>query len=159
MSSVIVIAFDNPDTAQQVVTQFKDLEKRGALHLTDARVVVKDADGKLVVKDEAGHPIRWGAIAGGILGGLFFIMMPVVGIFAGAAAGAVIAKSIHGDAVDKKFIDDVAAALKTNSSAVFLQVADEYKSVVVNALEPYKGTLIQTTLSPEAEEAIKKSLE
>lgn len=159
MSSIIVVTFENPDTAQQVVTEFKTLQQNGALRLTDARVVVKDSEGKVHVKDEAGHPVAWGAVIGGAVGGLIFIMMPLLGVAAGAAIGAAVTKSLHLEAVDKKFVSDVSEALKPNTSAVFLQVDDANKAAVVQALDQYHGTLIQTTLSPEVEAELKKGLE
>ncbi len=159
MSNIIVIAFDNPDTATQVAAEFKRLESQEAFQLKDARVVVKDANGKILVKDEAGHPMAWGAVVGGVLGALIFLMVPVLGAVVGALAGSAIVKTIDPDMVDKKFVADVAAALKPNTSAVFLEVDDQHKIVVVHALEPYHGTLIQTTLAPELEEALKHQLQ
>ncbi|MCC7165914.1 MAG: DUF1269 domain-containing protein [Anaerolineae bacterium] len=159
MSYIIVVAFEQPETAQQVASEFKTLERNGALRLSDARVVVKDGDGKIHIQDTAGHPVAWGALIGGALGGILFIMMPFLGIFAGAAVGGAIAKSLNLDVVDKKFISDVSDALKPNTSAVFLQVDDANKAAVIQALGSFKGTLIQTSLSPEIEEKLKKGLE
>ncbi len=159
MDNIIVIAFDNPDTAAQVAADFKRLEREQAFQLKDARVVVKDANGKIHIKDEAGHPMAWGAVVGGGLGALIFLMVPVLGAVAGALAGGAIVKTLDPDMVDKKFVAEVADALKPNTSAVFLQVDDQHKIVVVHALEPYHGTLIQTTLAPEMEEALKHRLE
>lgn len=157
MSQLIVITFDNPDEAQQVATTFKELEKGGGIRLSDMRVLVKDAEGKLVAKDEAGHPIAWSAVAGGVLGGLLFFMVPVVGVALGAAAGAGIAKSLDLD-IDKKFVQDVATSLKPNTSAIFMLAREENEAAVLSALKPYKGTLVQTTLSTEMEEQLKKTL-
>lgn len=159
MDNIIVIAFEDPDTAAQVAAKFKGLEKEGAFDLKDARVVVKDADGKIHVKDEEGHPMAWGAVAGGMLGALIFLMVPVLGAVVGALAGTAITKALDPDMVDKQFVSDVAAALKPNTSAVFLEVDDQHKIVVVHALEQYRGKLIQTTLDPEVEQALKKRLE
>lgn len=157
MQHILVIAFDNPTEAQQVATTFLDLKKGGALGISDMRVVVKDADGKISVQDEAGHPIAWSAVAGGILGGLLFFLVPVLGIAIGAAAGGLIAKSLDLD-IDKKFITDVSDALQPNTSAVFIQSNDENLSAVLNALKPYKGTLIQTSLDSDVEAQLKKAL-
>jgi uncharacterized membrane protein len=157
MSELIVIAFDNPTEAQQVATTFTEMSKGGAIRLTDMRVVSKDANGKLVAHDEAGHPVAWSAVAGGVLGGLLFFLMPVVGIAIGAVAGGAIAKSLDLD-IDKKFIKDVSEALKPNTSAVFIQAQDGNQSAILNALKPYKGTLIQTNLSSDMEEQLKKEL-
>ncbi len=157
MSELIVIAFDNPTEAQEVANSFKEISKGGALRITDMRVVSKDASGKLQAHDEAGHPVAWSAVAGGVLGGLLFFLMPLLGIAIGALAGGAIAKSLDLD-IDKKFIKDVSEALQPNSSAVFIQAQEENKAAVLAALKPYKGTLIQTNLSTEMEEQIKTAL-
>ncbi len=159
MESIIVIAFDDAETAGKVASDFKRLEKEAAFDLKDARVVVKDDKGKLHVKDVEGHPMAWGAVAGGAIGMIIFILVPFLGAALGALAGAGLVKAFSPDLVDKKFVKDVSEALKPNTSAVFLEVNDEHKIVVIKALEPYHGTLIQTTVSPEMEAELKKALE
>ena len=158
MSDIIVIAFRHPDAAQQVAAQFQNLEDKHALRLIDARVVVKDAGGQLHVKDVAGHPVALGVLIGGLIGVLLFMMSPVVGMLAGAAAGGVIGKALSPDLVDQRFIDDVAQALKPDTSAVFLQVDQADTAAVVSALRLYRGTLIQTSVSAELEEELKRAL-
>jgi uncharacterized membrane protein len=158
MSDIIVIAFRHPDAAQQVAAQFLVLQDQHALGLDDARVVVKDGAGQLHVKDVAGHPVATGALIGGLIGALLFIMSPVLGVLVGAAAGSVIGMTFNSDMVDQKFVGDVAQALKPDSSAVFLQVREADKDAVVSVLRPFRGTLIQTTVSPELEEELKRAL-
>ncbi len=158
MSDIIVIAFRHPDAAQQVAAEFILLQDKHALELDDARIVVKDRAGQLHVKDVAGHPVATGALIGGLLGALLFIMSPVIGVLVGAAAGGVIGKAFNSDMVDQKFVDEVAEALKPDSSAVFLQVREADRAAVVSALRPFRGTLIQTTVPPELEEELKRAL-
>lgn len=157
MSQLVVISFDNPDEAEKLATTLRGIAKEGALKLEDLRVVVKDAEGNAHVQDEAGHPVATGAIIGGVIGGLLFLFAPVLGIAAGAAAGGVIARTLDLD-VDKKFIQEVADALKPNTSAIFVLGSDANRAAVLNALKPYQGTLIQTTVSTELEEQMKKAL-
>jgi len=85
-------------------------------------------------------------------------MSPVLGVLVGAAAGSVIGLAFNSDMVDQRFVDDVAQAMKPDSSAVFLQVSAADKAAVVNALRPFRGTLIQTTVSLELEEELKRAL-
>jgi uncharacterized membrane protein len=158
MSDIIVIAFRHPDAAQQVAAQFLTLRDTHALNLDDARIVVKDGAGQLHVKDVAGHPVATGALVGGLIGMLLFFMSPVLGVLVGAAAGSVVGLVLNSDMVDRQFVDDVAQALKPDSSAVFLQVSAADQAAVVNALRPYRGTLIQTTVSPELEAELKRAL-
>jgi uncharacterized membrane protein len=120
-------------------------------------IIVKDNVGRLHVKDVAGHPVATGALIGGLIGMLIFVMSPVLGVLVGAAAGSVVGLALNSDMVDRRFVDDVAQALKLDSSAVFLQVSAADPAAVVNALRPSRGTLIQTTGSPELEEELKRA--
>ena len=158
MGDIIVIAFRHPDAAQQVAAQFLALRNQRALNLDDARIIVKDNAGRLHVKDVAGHPVATGALIGGLIGMLIFVMSPVLGVLVGAAAGSVIGLALNSDMVDQRFVDDVAQVMKPDSSAVFLQVSGADKAAVVNALRPFRGTLIQTTVSLELEEELKRAL-
>jgi len=158
MGDIIVIAFRHPDAAQQVAAQFLALRNQRALNLDDARIIVKDNAGRLHVKDVAGHPMATGALIGGLIGMLIFVMSPVLGVLVGAAAGSVIGLALNSDMVDQRFVDDVAQVMKPDSSAVFLQVSGADKAAVVNALRPFRGTLIQTTVSLELEEELKRAL-
>ena len=158
MSDIIVIAFRHPDAAQQTAARFQDLEAQHELRLVDARVVVKDREGRLHVKDVAGHPMAMGALMGGLLGALLFMMSPVLGALVGVAAGSVVGKLASPDLVDAQFVDDVAQALRPDSSAVFLQVDRANTEAVITVLRAFRGTLIQTTVPLEVEEELKRAL-
>lgn len=157
MGQLVVISFETADEAQQLATTLRQLEKAGALKLEDLRVVVKDAEGKAHIQDEAGHPVAAGAVFGGVIGGLLFLFAPVFGIAVGAAAGAAIARSMDLD-VDKKFVNEVADSLKPNTSALFVLGSNANRAAVLDALKPFKGTLIQTSLSSEMEDQLKRAL-
>ncbi|MFC1466662.1 MAG: DUF1269 domain-containing protein [Candidatus Brachytrichaceae bacterium NZ_4S206] len=157
MSRITVITFDNTKEADQVRDALRDLSKRGLLTIMDSAVVVKDAQGEVKVNNQLGRNVKWGLIGGGILGGLLFFLFPVAGIVGGAAAGAVIGKSL-GDDVDKKFIEEVKQALQPGTSALFIITRDEHADAVFNALKPFKGTVYHTSLSPTNEETLKRVL-
>jgi uncharacterized membrane protein len=55
-------------------------------------------------------------------------------------------------------VDDVAQALRPDSSAVFLQVDRANTEAVITILRAFRGTLIQTTVPPEVEEELKRAL-
>ncbi len=158
MSDIIVIAFRHPDAALQVAAQFQQLETQRVLRLVDARVVVKDKEERLHVKDVAGPPRAMGALIGGLLGAVLFVMSPVLGALVGVAAGSVVGKLASSDLVDAQFVDDVAQALRPDSSAVFLQVDRANTEAVITVLRAFRGTLIQTTVPPEVEEELKRAL-
>jgi len=158
MSNLVVITFDNAEEAGRVRESLRSLEQYGRLSLDDSAVVVKDAEGKIHVKNQTDRGVAVGAVGGGALGLLIgSIFFPLAGIVAGALIGAVVGKMAD-TGVEKKFVQEVGAALKPNSSAIFVIAREADPAAVVAALKPYKGQVFQTTLSTEAEEELRRIL-
>lgn len=61
--------------------------------------------------------------------------------------------------VDGDFVKEVSESLQPGASALFVLVRDANPAVVRAALEEHHDKVLQTTLSLEAEEALKKALE
>jgi uncharacterized membrane protein len=155
MSNLIVIVFDDPEEAGEVRETIRSVQHMGHIRLDDSAVVVKDADGKIHIKNEVDRGVKIGAIGGGFLGiligGIFF---PFAGLLAGALIGAVIGKFVD-LGVDQKFVKEVSDALEPGKSALFIIVRDSDPDVAIAALKPYKGSVYQTTLTPEQEENLR----
>ena len=158
MSELIVIGFPDESQGPKIIADFKAMQKNGGVELRDAMLVTKNADGKLQIKDEAGHPVAWGAVIGGALGGLLFLVMPVVGAVAGAAVGGAIAHWLD-LGVDRKFVEQWGETLQPNTSALFLLLGEGSETAAVQALKPYQGTLLQTNVSSDLEAQLKRVLE
>lgn len=158
MSNLIVITFDNMEEANNVRETLRKGQKGDYLSLDDSAVVVKDKDGNAHVQNEMDRGVKVGAIGGGFLGlligGLFF---PVAGLLLGALGGALVGK-LAAPGVDNKFVEDVTKDLKPGTSAIFFIVRDANPDYAIASLRPYKGNIYQTTLSPEAEEALREEL-
>ena len=158
MSHLVVITFDNEEEAGKVRESLRKGQKGDYLSLDDSAVVVKDADGNAHVQNEMDRGAKVGAVGGGFLGlligGLFF---PVVGLLIGALGGALIGKMATPH-VDKKFVEDVTNDLQPGSSAIFFIVRDANPDYAIASLRPYKGKIYQTSLPPEAEEALRDEL-
>jgi uncharacterized membrane protein len=158
MSNLVVITFDNAEEATKVRESLHELEKQGLLNLDDSAVVVKDAEGKIHIKNQTDRGVKVGAVAGGALGLLIAsIFFPFAGIIGGAIVGAVVGKMAD-LGVDQKFVHEVGAALKPDSSAIFVIARESNHAAVVGALKPYKGEVYQTTLPSEAEEELRRIL-
>ncbi len=159
MSSLVVISFESPDEAQAVLDTLRGQKKYGNISFDDTAVVTKDADGKVHIKNNVSHGTMTatgvGALLGLLLAGLFF---PIGGLLLGAGGGALVGRLMH-LGVDGDFVKQVGDSLQPNSSALFVLVQDADPAVVRAALEDHHGTVIQTTLSEEAEESLKKALD
>jgi len=137
----------------------KELEKQGLLSLDDAAVIVRDADGKFKVHGQADHAVKIGAVSGGAIGLLLTAMFfPIGGIILGALAGAGIGASAK-VGIDKKFIQDLEAAMPNGSSAVIVYSRGGDPTAVRGALEPFHGKVFQTSLDSEADEALHRALD
>ena len=133
-------------------------QKSGNLSLDDSAVVVKDADGKVHVKNELDRGVKIGAVGGGLLGllisGLFFPLAGlVVGVLGGMGVGA-----LADMGVQKKFVEEVGAAIQPGNSALFFIVRDANPNAAFAALKPYKGEVYHTSLPTEAEETLRRVL-
>lgn len=159
MSQLLVITFEARETAGQAAERLKGLQKGHGVEINDMAVVEKDADGKVHVHHGVDKTTAGGAAVGGALGLLLgLVFFPVAGLAIGAIAGGLIGRSLHGN-VDKKLVQDVTADLTENTSALFVLGSSQSPSAVIGALDPYKGSVYQTTLDPEAEAQIQAALD
>ena len=158
MANLVVLTFDEADEADKVRDSLKALENQGLLSLDDSAVIVKDENSKIHVKNQMDRGMKVGAVGGGLLGLLLAsIFFPFAGLIGGALIGAAVGKMAD-LGVDRKFVEEVGAALKPGSSAIFILVREANPNAVVAALRPYRGTVYQTSLPSEAEEELRRLL-
>ncbi len=159
MPYLIVMTFDNVDEAGKVRESLAQRDIRNLVSLDDSAVIVKDADGKVKVKNEIDRGVKVGVAGGGLLG-LFVGFMfggPIGAAVVGAAGGAVVG-SLTDLGIQKSFVKEVSESLKPDSSALFLIVRNANPNAVVAALRPYKGEVYHTSLPTEAEETLRRVL-
>lgn len=158
MSNLIVVVFDDAEQAGQVRATLKSVEHEGRLRLDDSAVVVKDEKGKIHVKDQMDRGVKVGAVTGGLLGLLLAsIFFPIGGLIIGAVAGGLIG-SAAGLGISKSFVKEVSESMTENSSALFIIVRDSDPDLAIAALRPYQGKILQTTLSEDDEETLRRAL-
>lgn len=160
MSELIVITYKGSDTGFQVLEKLGQLQKQSLIELEDAAVVVKNEKGKVKVKQtlenkHTGAVATWGGFWG-LLIGLLFGGPIFWGIF-GALLGAVLGKTTD-LGIDNKFIKEVGNSLDTGDSAIFMLIYDATADKVVPQLAEFEGTVFQTSLSNEDEQALKDAL-
>lgn len=158
MSQLVVIAFDTTEEATQVRDSLRQVAKQGRLSLDDTAIVVKDADGKVHIDNQVSHGTMVGTGIGALLGVLLAsVFFPIGGLILGAAGGALVARMAD-LGVDGKFVKDVAERMQPGTSALFVLGHGGDPSAVMGVLRNYKGTVLQTTLSSEVEENLRKAL-
>lgn len=157
MSNLIVMTFDGQDEASKVRQTIREQQRAGRMSLDDAAVIRSDADGNISVDNEVDRGVKLGALGGGIVGALLSFIFPVAGVVVGVAGGALVGRMVD-LGIDQKFVKDVSASLKPDSSALFVIVRDADPAIATAAFEPFKGTLYHTTLDSTVEAELRHAL-
>ena len=157
-SNVIMLAWDDPTRAEDMLTMFEIWQEQGLITIEDAVVATLGDLPEVEIKQTqsvAGkYTLRGSGI--GLLGG-FLLGGPIGGLVAGAAVGA-IAGHMKDLGIDDKFIRDSSEALRPNSSALFVMGRAEDPDGFYQELKPYKAVVATTTLSPEQEQRLRRAL-
>jgi uncharacterized membrane protein len=171
-STIVVLAFEGSGTAEGMLENLRDMESRGLLKLEDAVVAWRGAtasDAQISQASVVGiAPATSGlqidqtdsrrgrsALAGGGIGLLAGMLVggPVGGLAVGAIIGA-----LRDRGLKDKDVQTLAERLGPDSSALFLLVKEADGPKVLEELRPFKATVVQTGLSDEAEQALRKAL-
>ena len=158
MSDLIVIGFEDEHRAFEMRAALARLQKEYLIDMEDVVVVTKDKDGKVKLH-QATNLTAVGAVSGGFWGmlvGLIFLN-PLVGAAVGAGAGALSGK-LSDIGIDDNFMKQLGETFKPGSSALCVLVRKVTPDKVLDALSPFKGTVLKTSLSQEKEDALREAL-
>ena len=158
MDQLFAVSFDTEEAAVAAMRSLRGLEHEGKIHFEDTAIITRDPDGTPHVKNELSAATETGAAIGGGIGLLVAgIIFPVIGVAIGAAAGAAIGALTH-KGVEGRFVEDVKAELQPGRSALLLVTQQVDEGLLIAALRPYSGTIIDTTLDGEARKALEEAL-
>jgi uncharacterized membrane protein len=171
-SRIVVLAFEGAGAAEGMLVNVRDMEKRGLLKLDDAVVASRGpratdiqinqasmigvpAAGSQLQIDQTDSRRGRSAAAGGGIGLLAGMLIggPIGGLAVGALIGA-----LRDRGLKDKEVQEIADRLVPDSSALFLLVKEADGPKVLEELKPFKATVIQSTLEPEAEERLRAAL-
>ena len=159
MSDLVVIGFDDENTAFEMRAKLAKLQKEYLIDMEDVVVVTKDEKGKVKLH-QAVNLTAAGAVGGGFWGmliGMIFLN-PLLGAAVGAGAGAISGK-LSDVGINDKFMKDLAEAFTPGSSALFVLVRKATPDKVLDQLKEFKGKILKTSLTADKEEALRKVLE
>ena len=155
MATMVVLAFKDETSAEQMRDKLVELQKLQLISLADAAVVVRRQDGKVKVR-QAVNLVGAGAMGGafwGMLIGLLF-WAPWLGLAIGAASGA-LGGAFRDYGVDDKFIKEVSDTIEPGNSALFLLVNSWTEDKVMDEVGHFDAQVLQTSLSKEDEAKLK----
>jgi uncharacterized membrane protein len=168
MADLVVVAFDQPDTADRVLHELTALSKEQLITLEDACVVVRPPEGEIQLKQMV--PLtKMGALSGGSSGALWgalvglLFLNPLAGLAIGAGVGAAtgaLAGNLADYGIDDDFIRKLGSTIKPNSSALFLLIRKVTADKVLERFQAQgiHGHVLQTSLTNEQETALKKAI-
>jgi len=158
MNQLLVVAFDHFDDARNAMKSLRGLEGEGRIRFEDTAIVEREPNGTAHVRNEVSGTTETAVAVGALIGGLVTFVFPLAGIAVGAAVGAAIGASLE-RGVSGAFVDEVKTTLRPGRSALFLVVRESDADATLAALRQFRGDVLQTTLSSEAEEALRQALE
>jgi uncharacterized membrane protein len=159
MSNLIVIGFDEESTAFSMRAELVKMQKEYLIEMEDVVVVTKDDNDKVKLH-QAVNLTASGAVGGsfwGMLIGVLFLN-PLAGAAVGAGAGALSGK-LADIGINDKFMKDLGETFTTGTSALCVLVRKATPDKVLEGLKGFKGKVIQTSLTKDKEEELRKVLE
>jgi uncharacterized membrane protein len=147
MNKVIFVGFDTEAKAYAGASALRDMHKEGTLTIYNEAVVVKERDGRVVVREHPeGEPL---ATVGGMLtGGLIGLLGGPIGFAMGMGTGTLIgaAFDLTREGIDRDFVDDVSAQLvEPGKSAVIAEIDESWQVPLDTRMEALGGTVIRRT--------------
>ncbi len=149
---LIVAAFNDEHQAAEALKTLKAQEKEGLIRLVNAAVMVKDAKGRVSVRETQDVDAKHGAAFGAIVGGLVGLLGGPAGVIVGAAAGAATG-GVAANKIDMGFADatlkELQSTLKPGSSAILALIQHEWVDRVVEEMEKFGAALFRQALKEE----------
>jgi uncharacterized membrane protein len=149
--SLFIVSYSGRDTADEAYDTLRQLEKDDQVDIKTAMTVTRKDSGKLKLKHRRRMTTKKGLVAGGtvglLVGGAF-----APAVLGGAAIGALIGSSRHGDRQDVKgFLED---KLGPDDSALAVLIKEADWAAVDEKMDPYGGQDLKVELTAEDEAAI-----
>jgi uncharacterized membrane protein len=158
MATLVVIDYETEVKAEEVRLALLEMQKEYLVDLADAVVVVRDAKGKVKLR-QMYNLTAAGAAGGGFWGALMGLIFlnPLFGFAIGAAAGA-ISGALRDVGIDDGFMKKLGETLKPGTAALCVLIHQMTPDKVVEELQKFGGTLIKTNLSHEDETKLREAL-
>lgn len=161
MSDLVIIGFPDENRALDAWGEIVRLQRDYLVDLEDAAIVRRDQKGKLHVTTPAHHAVAWGTLSGMFWGVVIGVLLlgpfaPLAGV-AGGIMGAGLGKGEDLNIKDD-FRQRVQALLRPGTSAILVILRKVTVEKFVEALRPYGGTILQTSLPRDAEQRLMEGL-
>jgi len=146
MDRILVVVFENESKAYEGSQALREMEIEGSIHLYAKAVIIRDADGKVQVKQSSDLG------AAGTAGGL--VIGALIGLFGGATVAAIGAGTgMFGGflydmahlGVGQDYLDGVGKSLKPGKAAVVAEIWEDWILPVDTKMEALGGVVFRHT--------------
>lgn len=150
MSDLIVIGYENPETARQAYEEVQRLQEDLIIGLAGLAVVDVDAEGRTHV-DTPQRIVGASAVSGALFGLLVGLLFLVPGMALLGGALGVLMGRLSKAGINDDFRKRVEHLIGPGHSAVVIMASKVTEDTFAAAMQPFGGTVLQTSLS-EADE-------
>jgi uncharacterized membrane protein len=160
MADLIVVSFDSEADAEAAYNTVQQLNDDLVVQLAGLALVKVDGEGKTHVEypgpvGKIGLGAAGGALFGTLIGILFFV--PLAGLVFGGLFGALFA-GLDKTGLNAEFRDRVKSTVSAGKSAIVLYAVKITEDKFAEALAPFRGTVVQTSLSEQDEKELAHDL-
>ena len=158
MADLIAIDYPDEKTADEAAAELQRLAADLVIEPEAMAVISRDDKGRFHVKTthhQVATGATWGMFWGLLFGVLFFI--PLFGMAIGAGLGSLMGLVTKLD-IDQAFQRQVRDRLQPGTAAVFVVAEKITSDRVIEALAPYGGTVLKTSLPHDAERQLQEAL-
>ena len=160
MSDLVIVAFDDEQTAFDARAALVKLQREYLIEMEDAVVITRKADGGVQLH-QAVNLTAIGAAGGGFWGALVGLLFlnPILGAAVGAGAGAL--SGWMGDVgIEDAFLKEVGNSVPPGGAALGVLIRKMTADKVLAAMGEFagKGRVLQTSLTTDQERALADKL-
>jgi uncharacterized membrane protein len=159
MSNLVVIGFDDENTAFEMRAELAKMQKEYLIEMDDVVVVTKNDKGKVKLHQVTSLTAA-GAAGGGFWGmlmGMIFLN-PLLGAAVGAGAGA-ISGALSDIGIDDQFMKELGKSFQPGTSALCVLVRKATSDKVLERLQGFQGKVLKTSLTVDEEDELRKVFE
>jgi uncharacterized membrane protein len=146
MDKILVVVFENESKAYEGSLALQELQNEGGINLYAKAVITRDANGKVVVKQQ-GDTGPVGTAVGLLTGTLIGLFGGPVGLAIGATLGTSggLLYDLAEAGVGEDFLDEVGKSLKVGKAAVVAEVWEDWMLPVDTKMEAIGGVVFRRT--------------
>jgi uncharacterized membrane protein len=166
MSELVAVSYPDVYRAGEVCAALQRLQREFLIEMEDAAYVTREQDGKVklhqtqpILAMATGIGASRGSLWGALIGLLF--LQPLLGMATGAvlgAAGGALTGRLADYGIPDPFMKELAGKLQPGTSMLFVLFRKATWEKVLPEISQYGGTIMHSSLSPEAEARLQSAL-